>query len=161
MTTNAPATSRTVDPTGLIWQDGTHGEKIIGEVHRTTAGRFFVIIGGDRVLGTNARGHRVTVATFAEAERAALDFVPTGAAAAAVAHVLDPMGGTFHTAAVTRSAGRSDAPATYSVLYGARSRAVVTGEFVTITATDLVLRVRTREERIPLDLIRSATPHAA
>lgn len=51
--------------------------------------------------------------------------------------------------------------ATYAVLYGARCLASVIGEFVTITATDLVLRIRTREERIPLALIRSATPLAA
>lgn len=51
--------------------------------------------------------------------------------------------------------------ARYAVLYGDRTPAAVSGTFVTITATDLVLRIRTREERIPLRLIRSATPFAA
>lgn len=60
------------------------------------------------------------------------------------------------------TAHRAPAPtAIYAVLYGARTLAAITGEFITITERDLVLRVRTREERIPLALIRSATPFAA
>lgn len=49
--------------------------------------------------------------------------------------------------------------ARYAVVYGDRSTAAVSGEFVTLTASDLVLRIRTREERIPLRLVRSATPY--
>lgn len=50
--------------------------------------------------------------------------------------------------------------ARYAVLYGDKATAAVSGEFVTITPTDLVLRIRTREERIPLALVRTALPYA-
>ncbi len=59
--------ARTVDPTGLVWQTSTRGgEKIIGEVHQTRAGRFYVVMVGKRIASS--------LKTFEEAKTAALDW---------------------------------------------------------------------------------------
>lgn len=75
-------TARTVDPTGLIWQESRHGPKIVGEVHRTRSGRYFVVIAGRRI----ATG----LPTFAGAVHEAETYEPDPADAAILARILDP-----------------------------------------------------------------------
>lgn len=75
--------TRSVDATGLVWQQGPHGEKIVGEVHRTKAGRFYVVMLGRRLSPGS-------VATFAEAREAALAYEPSGDDVQVMATILDP-----------------------------------------------------------------------
>lgn len=63
--------SRTVDETGLVWQARpAGGERTVGEVHRTRAGRYYVVMMGRRIAER--------LATFAEAVDAALAWTPEG-----------------------------------------------------------------------------------
>lgn len=84
--TMTETSTRSVDSTGLVWQEGPHGEKVVGEVHRTPSGRFYTVMLGKRLTG------KVGYPTFAEAKAEALAYEPTGEQADALRRILDPMG---------------------------------------------------------------------
>jgi hypothetical protein len=69
--------TRTVDPTGLVYQTNSRGnDKIVGEIHVSAAGRFKVVMVGTAIAKS--------LRTYAEATAVALAWEPADEASKSI-----------------------------------------------------------------------------